>query len=168
MSLSIRMARGGNKHRPFFRIVVQERSAPRDGRFVERLGSYNPLLADNKSQINMERAIYWMDVGAQPSQRVSRLLDWHGVKHARILPVGTRKHKPKSEAALASAMEAPTQAAAPLKAAAPPQAAAPQETQPETATAAEKAAEEQPASQQAPAKQEAPAASKEAPAVSTD
>lgn len=73
MALKIRLARGGAKKRPFYRIVVAEATAPRDGRFVERIGSYNPLLEHGHKDrlvLELERAKYWLSVGAQPTDRV--------------------------------------------------------------------------------------------------
>lgn len=80
MALVIRMARGGKKHRPYYRIVVADKRASRDGKFVERLGSYDPLLPENKSTLDVERAKHWLGVGAQPSERVRKLLALHGVE----------------------------------------------------------------------------------------
>ncbi|MBI1954272.1 MAG: 30S ribosomal protein S16 [Proteobacteria bacterium] len=77
MALKIRLARGGAKKRPFYRVVVAEATSPRDGRFVERVGSYNPLLShDNPERIvlNSERIQYWLSVGAQPTERVAKFL----------------------------------------------------------------------------------------------
>lgn len=73
MALKIRLARGGAKKRPFYRIVVAEATSPRDGRFVERIGSYNPLLEHGHKDrlvLEIERAKYWLSVGAQPTDRV--------------------------------------------------------------------------------------------------
>ena len=72
----IRLARGGAKKRPFFRIVVADQRSPRDGRFIERLGFFNPIAVDHeeKIRIDLERADYWLGQGAQPSQRVKTLL----------------------------------------------------------------------------------------------
>ncbi len=73
MALKIRLARGGAKKRPFYRIVVAEATSPRDGRFVERIGSYNPLLEHGHKDrliVETERAKYWLSVGAQPTDRV--------------------------------------------------------------------------------------------------
>jgi small subunit ribosomal protein S16 len=73
MALKIRLARGGAKKRPFYRIVVAEATAPRDGRFVERIGSYNPFLEHGHKDrlvVEIERAKYWLSVGAQPTDRV--------------------------------------------------------------------------------------------------
>jgi small subunit ribosomal protein S16 len=89
MALKIRLARGGAKKRPFYRIVVSESTSPRDGRFVERIGSYNPLLShDNKDRvvINTERAQYWLGVGAKPTDRVALFLG-----KAQIIPMPEQK-----------------------------------------------------------------------------
>ncbi len=82
MPLKIRLARGGAKKRPYYRIVLAEATAPRDGRFIERLGSWNPMLPkDNADRIvlNEERIKYWLSVGAQPTDRVLRFLDEKGL-----------------------------------------------------------------------------------------
>ena len=82
MSLKIRLARGGTKKRPFYHIVVADARSPRDGRFIEKLGTFNPLLAkdaDNRIVLNGERAKHWLDVGAQPTDRVLRFLDTAGL-----------------------------------------------------------------------------------------
>ena len=93
MATRIRLARGGKKKRPYYRIVVADSRAARDGKFIERIGSYDPLLVDNKVQVNQDRARYWLDVGARPSHRVSKLLALQGMEHNLIeLP------KPKVEA----------------------------------------------------------------------
>lgn len=82
MSTAIRLARGGAKKRPVYRIVVAESRAARDGKFIEKLGTYNPLLAkDNPERVvlNAERAQYWLSHGAQPTDRVARFLDAAGL-----------------------------------------------------------------------------------------
>ena len=82
MALKLRLARGGTKKRPFYHIVVADARSPRDGRFIEKLGTFNPLLAkDNEGRIvlNAERAKLWLDVGAQPTDRVLRFLDTAGL-----------------------------------------------------------------------------------------
>ncbi|MEN9856335.1 MAG: hypothetical protein RL186_1323 [Pseudomonadota bacterium] len=82
MSLKIRLARGGSKKKPVYRIVVAEARAPRDGRFLEKLGSYNPTLSDDnpaRLTIDAERAAEWMKKGAQPTERVARFLAAKGV-----------------------------------------------------------------------------------------
>ena len=83
MSVSIRLARGGAKKRPYYRIVVANSRSPRDGAFIEKIGSYNPLLAKddaNRVVLDTERARHWLSVGAQPTDRVARFLDAAGVK----------------------------------------------------------------------------------------
>src|SRR5882757_4292712 len=83
MSLSIRLSRGGAKKRPYYRIVVADARAPRDGRFIEKLGTYNPLLAKDDAKrivLDGDRAKHWLSVGAQPTDRVARFLDVIGVR----------------------------------------------------------------------------------------
>ena len=87
MATSIRLARGGSKKRPYYKIVVADSRSPRDGRFIERIGSYNPLLAkDNPDRVKLdtERAKHWVSVGAQPTDRVARFLDAAGVKERAV------------------------------------------------------------------------------------
>ena len=110
MALKIRLARGGAKKRPYYRIVVANSTSPRDGRFIEKIGTYNPLLAkDSESRVtlNEERAKYWLSVGAQPTDRVLRFLDALGIakRDARNNP---NKAKPgaKALARIAEAEEA--------------------------------------------------------------
>ena len=78
MAMKIRLARGGSKKRPFYRVVAADSRMPRDGRYVEKLGTYNPLLAkdsEDRVQLNMERVNYWLGQGAQPTERVVRFLE---------------------------------------------------------------------------------------------
>ena len=82
MPLKIRLARDGAKKRPFYRIVVAEATAPRDGRFIERIGSYNPILPKDHAErivLDEDRAKHWLSVGAQPTDRVLRFLDEKGL-----------------------------------------------------------------------------------------
>jgi small subunit ribosomal protein S16 len=82
MALKIRLARGGSKKRPYYRIVIADVRAPRDGRFIEKVGSYNPLLSkdnDNRVELNVERIQHWLGEGAQPTDRVLRFLDQAGI-----------------------------------------------------------------------------------------
>lgn len=100
MALSIRLSRGGSKKRPYYRIIVADARSPRDGKFLEKIGNYNPLLAkDNEQrvQIDAERAKYWLSNGAQPTDRVARFLDVAGVRErpARLNP---NKGKPGEKA----------------------------------------------------------------------
>ncbi len=85
MATRIRLARGGRRNRPFYRIVVADSRAPRDGKFIERIGSYDPLLTENKATVDVERARHWLDVGAKPSERVSKLLALHVVEHKLVI-----------------------------------------------------------------------------------
>ena len=82
MAMKIRLARGGSKKRPFYRVVAADSRMPRDGRYIEKLGTYNPLLAkDDEARVNldMERIKYWLGEGAQPTDRVARFLEVAGV-----------------------------------------------------------------------------------------
>ncbi len=82
MSVKIRLSRAGAKKRPFYKVVVADARNPRDGRFLERIGSYNPLLSDsdeNRVMIDIERAKHWLSVGAQPTERVAKFLSKLGV-----------------------------------------------------------------------------------------
>ncbi len=95
MGLAIRLARGGAKKRPFYRIVVAEKSAPRDGRFVERLGFYNPMVPRDhpeRYKLDVEKAKDWLAKGAQPTDRVRRLLANADVLPPREVPKQTKKH----------------------------------------------------------------------------
>ncbi|MGC9195197.1 MAG: 30S ribosomal protein S16 [Syntrophobacteraceae bacterium] len=74
MAVKIRLARGGRKKRPFYRIVVASSEAPRDGRFIENIGTYNPLPAETDVKINSERLQYWLGQGAQPTDTVAGLI----------------------------------------------------------------------------------------------
>jgi small subunit ribosomal protein S16 len=101
MALKIRLARGGAKKRPFYRIVVAEATSPRDGRFVERIGSYNPFLEhSNKDRIlvDAERAKYWLSVGAQPTDRVVGFLANMGLVAKPERSVTPLKSAPKKKA----------------------------------------------------------------------
>jgi small subunit ribosomal protein S16 len=136
MSVSIRLARGGAKKRPYYRIVVANSRASRDGRFIEKIGSYNPLLAKddaNRVVLDTERAKHWLSVGAQPTDRVARFLDAAGVRE-RAARSNPNKAKP-GEKATERAEERASKLAAAAEAAAAPAEAAPAE--------AEAAAEEQ-------------------------
>ena len=83
MATSIRLSRGGNKKRPYYRIVVADARAPRDGKYLEQVGTYNPLLPkDSADRVRLieDRVRYWVGVGAQPTDRVARFLDVAGIK----------------------------------------------------------------------------------------
>src|ERR1051325_22056 len=83
MAVSIRLSRGGSKKRPYYRIVVADARSPRDGNFIEKIGTYNPLLAKDSPErvkLDADRAKHWLSVGAQPTDRVARFLDVLGVR----------------------------------------------------------------------------------------
>ena len=99
MSVKIRLSRGGTKKRPYFYIVVAEASSPRDGRYIEQIGTHNPLLPkDNADRVKLdvERAKHWLSVGAQPTDRVARFLDAAGLTK-REKPNNPNKAKPKKK-----------------------------------------------------------------------
>ena len=127
MSLTIRMARAGTKKRPFYHIVVANSRSPRDGRFIERLGYFNPLLPKEKTErlkLDLEKAKEWMKKGAQPSDRVMRFLDAAGVakRPARRNPTKAIPRKER-KAQAEEALKAKEAAAAAAKAAASAKAA---------------------------------------------
>jgi len=190
MAVSIRLSRGGSKKRPYYRIVVADARAPRDGAFIEKVGTYNPMLAKddaNRVVLNADRLKHWISVGAQPTDRVARFLDVAGIKE-RTVRMNPKKAEPgekakeraeeraqkiidAEEAAKAEAEAAAAAAAAPVEEAPAEEAAAEEapavEAAAEEAPAAEAVAEEAPAAEAAPA-EEAPAAeavAEEAPAA---
>ena len=115
--LAIRMTRHGTKKRPFFHIVVADSRAPRDGRFIEKLGTYNPLLPREHAQritLVKERIDHWLKVGAQPSDRVARFL-----ASAEMMKPRERREQPKKSAPRAKAQERMKAAAGGGDAAAP-------------------------------------------------
>ena len=146
MALRIRLARGGAKKRPYYRIVVADSRMPRDGRYIEKIGSYDPMLGKedpNRVQLVEERVRHWLSVGALPSDRVARFLG-----RAEILPVPavptnqTKQHLPKAKAqermreaeeAASAAKEAAAAAAEAAEAAAAPAEEAPAEVSEDTA-----------------------------------
>jgi small subunit ribosomal protein S16 len=161
MSISIRLSRGGAKKRPYYRIVVANSRSPRDGKYLEQIGTYNPLLAkDSGDRVKLieDRARYWLGVGAQPTDRVARFLDAAGIveRAARSNPKKGEpgeKAKDRAEeraAKIAEAEEAARAAEEEAKAAA----AAPA---PEAEPAEEAPAAEEPAAEEAPAGEEAAA-----------
>ena len=170
MAMKIRLARGGSKKRPFYRIVAADSRMPRDGRYVEKLGTYNPLLAkdsENRVKMNLERIQYWLGEGAQATDRVSRMLEAAGVleKKERNNPqkaVAGQKMQDRAEEKAAKAAEAAEAAAEPVEEVAE----APVEAEAEApAEAAAEAPVEAEAEAPAEAEAEAPAeAEAEAPA----
>lgn len=128
MALKIRLARGGAKKRPFYRIVVAEAAMPRDGRFVERLGTYNPMLPrdhDDRLVLKSERINYWLGQGARPTDRVHKMLAGAGLMEAFQVRDQPKKSAPgrkrqereaeAAEAAAAAAAEAEAAAEAPVE-----------------------------------------------------
>ena len=98
MSLRIRLSRGGTKKRPYYRIVVADSRRPRDGRYIERLGTYNPMVAKDhpeRLKTNDERIKYWLGVGAKPSDRVARFLSDRGLVEKPPIPEQTKQHLPR-------------------------------------------------------------------------
>jgi len=161
MAVKIRLSRGGAKKRPYYRIVVADERMPRDGRFIEKIGAYNPMLPkdhEDRVKIDAERAAEWIKHGAKPSDRVARFLKDAGVyewKHGDNPKKGEPGEKAKErEAERAEKEEARKQAEEDAKAAAAEAAAAPAEEAPAEDAAAEAPAEE--ASAEAPA-EDAPA-----------
>ncbi len=112
MALKIRLARGGAKKRPFYRIVVAENTAPRDGRFIEKVGTYNPLLPKDHPErvvLKEERIRHWLSVGAKPTDRVLRFLDAAGL--AKRPPRNNPQKAQPGEKALARKAEKEAKAA---------------------------------------------------------
>jgi len=146
MAISIRLARGGAKKRPVYRIVVADSRNPRDGKYLERLGTYNPLLPKDSGErvkLDTERAAHWLKVGAQPSDRVARFLDAAGLmkRTAKNNPKKAEpgeKAKERAEERAAKAAEAEAAANAPAEEEAAAEA-------PAEEAAAEAVAEEAPA-----------------------
>ena len=139
MAMKIRLARGGSKKRPHYAIVAADSRMPRDGRFKEKLGTYNPLLpkdSEERVKMDMERVQYWLGQGAQPTDRVSRMLEAAGVLEKKER-ANLKKGEP-GKAAKARAEEKAAKAAAAAEAAAAPA--------------------EEPAAEEAPAEEEAAAA----------
>jgi small subunit ribosomal protein S16 len=101
MALKIRLARAGAKKRPFYRIVIADSRAPRDGRFIEKIGTYNPMLPQDSPQrvtFDAERMQYWLKVGAQPSDRIAMFLGKTGLAPMPAQRQQTKKHLPKAKA----------------------------------------------------------------------
>ncbi len=153
MATKIRLARAGSKKRPFYRIVIADVRAPRDGRFIERVGSYNPLLAKDSAErvvLNVERIEHWLSKGATPTDRVLRFLDAAGLakREARNNPNKAKPGQKAQERVEEKAAAAADKAEA-LK-------AAEEEAKQAAEEAANAPAEEAPA-EEAPAEEEAKA-----------
>lgn len=101
MALKLRMSRGGRRNLPYYRIVVTDSRSPRDSSFIERLGTYNPLLAandPNRVTLNAERIKHWLSMGAQPSDRVAIFLGNAGIIAKPTFKAGPKKSAPKAKA----------------------------------------------------------------------
>ena len=168
--MKIRLARGGSKKRPFYRIVAADSRMPRDGRYIERLGTYNPLLAkdsEERVKMNMERIQYWLGEGAQPTDRISRMLEAAGILEKKVRtnlkkgePGQKAKDRVEQKAAKLAEAEAAPEAPAEVVAEAPAEAApeaAPEAPAEVVAEAPAEAAPEAPAEVVAVAPAEAPA-----------
>lgn len=141
MALKIRLARGGSKKRPYYHVVVADVRSPRDGRFIERLGYWNPMLSKDDAtrvSLNQERIQHWLDHGALPTDRVARFLSEAGLmeREARSNPNKAKPGKKAEERAAEKKQKEEEAAAAAAEAA-----AAPAETPAEEAPAEEAAAE---------------------------
>ena len=150
MALKIRLARGGAKKRPFYRIVVAEASAPRDGRYVERVGTYNPMVPKEHEQrmtLNSERITFWLGQGAKPTDRVHKMLAAAGLAEAPVI-----RDQPKKSAPGKKRAEREAEAASAAAEAAPAEEAVAEEAPAEEAPAEEAVAEEAPA-EEAPAEE---------------
>jgi small subunit ribosomal protein S16 len=115
MALRIRLARGGAKKRPFFRIVVADSRSPRDGRFIERLGTYNPMLpreSPERVKLDVERIKHWVSQGAVASDRIQRFFADAGLGPKPAIPAQTKKSQPKKKAQERMKAEADAAAAA--------------------------------------------------------
>jgi small subunit ribosomal protein S16 len=122
MAMKIRLARGGSKKRPSYRIVAADSRMPRDGRFIEKLGTYNPLLpkdSEDRVKMNVERVQHWLAQGAQPTDRISRMLEAAGViakkeraNLKKAVPGKKAQERAAEKAAKAEAATAPAEEAA--------------------------------------------------------
>jgi small subunit ribosomal protein S16 len=152
MALKIRLSRGGAKKRPFYHVVVADSRSPRDGRFIERVGTYNPMVPKGHPEritLKDERIKHWMSVGALPSDRVARFLADAGMVEKPVMHEQTKQHMPKAKAqermqeaedAAKAAAEAPAEEAAAEAPAEEAAAEAPAEEAAAEAPAEEKAA----------------------------
>ncbi len=163
MSLRIRLSRGGAKKRPYYRVVVADSRSPRDGRFIERIGSLNPMVPKDHPErftIKEDRVKYWLGVGALPTDRLARYLSGMGLVEKPTVPEQTKKNLPKPKT-VERMKEREEKEAAAKEAAAAPAEEAPAEEAPAEEAAAEEAPAEEVAAEEAPAEE---AAAEEAPA----
>jgi len=156
MSLKIRLSRGGAKKHPFYRIVIADARSPRDGRYVERVGTFNPMVPkdhDDRLKFDEDRIKYWLSVGAQPTNRVARFLSQQGLVDAPVIHEQTKQHLPRKKTLERQEAQAEE---AKAKAEAAEQAAAAAEAPAEEAAAdapAEEAPAEEAAAEAAPAEE---------------
>ena len=153
MSLKIRLSRGGAKKRPFYRIVVADSRSPRDGRFIERVGTYNPMVPRDHPErvvLKEERIRHWLSVGAQPTNRVAKFCGHAGIIDMPAIPEQTRKNQPRPKTV--ERMKAAEEAA---KAAQEAKEAAAKEPDAEAAKAADEAPAEEVAAEDKPAEEAA-------------
>ena len=160
MAVGIRLSRGGAKKRPYYRIVVSDTRSPRDGKYLDQIGTYNPMLPKDSGErvkLNEDRVRHWLSVGAKPSDRVHRFLDAAGILERaprnnpqKAEPGEAAKERAEEKAAkLAEAEEAAKAAEEEAKAAAE----APVEEAPAEEAAAEEAPTEEAAAEEAPAEE---------------
>jgi small subunit ribosomal protein S16 len=153
MAISLRLSRGGAKKRPYYRIVAADSRSPRDGKYLEQIGTYNPLLAkDDPARVKLDedRARHWLGVGAQPSDRVARFLDAAGIKE-RAARLNPKKGEPGENAKARAEEKAAKLAEA--EEAAKAAAEAPAEEEVVETAAAEQPVEEAPVAEEAPAEE---------------
>ncbi len=153
MAVAIRLSRGGSKKRPYYKIVVADERSARDGKFIERIGSYNPLLAKDDEKrvvLDSDRAKHWLSVGAQPTDRVARFLDAAGVRE-RAARSNPNKGKPGEKAVERKEEQEKRVADAAEAAAAAAAAPAPEPEVVEEVVAAEDAPAEQVVAEETPA-----------------
>lgn len=159
MSVSLRLARGGSKKRPYYKIVIANSRAPRDGRYLEQVGTYNPLLSKddaNRVRLTEDRVRYWLGVGAQPTDRVARMLDNAGIKERAATnnpqkAVPGKKAKDRAEEKASKLAEAEEAAKAAAEAPVVEEAPAAEEAATEEAPVVEEAAVEEAPAEEAPA-----------------
>ncbi|MFV0430896.1 MAG: 30S ribosomal protein S16 [Alphaproteobacteria bacterium] len=176
MAVKIRLSRGGAKKRPFYHLVAADVRAPRDGKYIERLGFFNPMAAkdaEDRTRLNEERIQHWLKEGAQPTLRVQKLLAEAGLMGKPAIPSQTKQHLPKEKAQARAEEKAQKEAdaieakkAAEEEAAAAAAAPAPAEEAPAEEVVAEEAEApvEEATAEEVPAAEEAEAEEAEAPA----
>ncbi len=177
MALAMRLSRGGSKKRPYYKIIVADSRSPRDGKFIERIGSYNPQLPKDSAErviLDADRAKHWLAAGAQPSDRVARFLDAAGVLERKVkvnMTKGEPGEKAKNRVEDRAKKAAEAEEAAAAAAAAPAPEPEPEVVEEVVAEEAAPAVEEAPAEEAAPVEapaEEAPAAEEAAPEAAAE